>query len=296
MHLEGSGLKLLFVREPNQGLRLLVLFLLSLTCLFADYNYNLGEGFRARAIGFFYVLQKTATSPLVFFKEVKGHFQENQSLRLKLENMESENRRLKSQLLTMGYLETENERLRLLLGTKPRAKEAYQIAELVSLGAGAHPRANSHQVILNKGKVDQVFKGQMVIDSQGLVGQVVELGENHSKVLLITDPDSGVPVEILRNGIKTNALGMGQSNLLSLYNVPRAADIKEGDLVVTSGLGGKYMPGYPVGKVSAVSNKNGEHFLQVFVEPLAALESSKLVLLVNNNNPNNNQITGEINH
>lgn len=173
-------------------------------------------------------------------------------------------------------LKTENERLRELLGSQARIPAQVLIAELVAV----IPAPNTHQIIIDKGAADDVRVGQAVIDAAGLFGQIVEVELYSSRVLLITDVTHAVPVQVNRNGVRSIAGGTGRLDRLELENVPITADIREGDLLETSGLGGRFPPGYPVGIVDSVVIETTSSFAMVSVRPNAALDRSRHVLVV----------------
>lgn len=173
-------------------------------------------------------------------------------------------------------LKTENERLRELLGSQARIPAQVLIAELVAV----IPTPNTHQIIIDKGAADDVRVGQAVIDAAGLFGQIVEVELYSSRVLLITDVTHAVPVQVNRNGVRSIAGGTGRLDRLELENVPVTADIREGDLLETSGLGGRFPPGYPVGIVDSVVVEPTSLFAMVSVRPTAALDRSRHVLVV----------------
>ena len=173
-------------------------------------------------------------------------------------------------------LKTENERLRELLGSQARVSAEVVIAELVAVV----PAPNTHQIIIDKGAVDGVTIGQAVIDAVGLFGQIVEVEPYSSRVLLITDSSHAVPVQVNRNGVRSIAGGTGRLDRLELENVPITADIREGDLVETSGLGGRFPPGYPVGIVDSVVIEPTSRFAMMSVRPSAQLDRSRHVLVV----------------
>lgn len=173
-------------------------------------------------------------------------------------------------------LKTENERLRELLGSRARIPAQVLIAELVAV----IPAPNTHQIIIDKGAADDVRVGQAVIDAAGLFGQIVEVELYSSRVLLITDVTHAVPVQVNRNGVRSIAGGTGRLDRLELENVPITADIREGDLLETSGLGGRFPPGYPVGIVDSVVIETTSSFAMVSVRPNAALDRSRHVLVV----------------
>ena len=125
-----------------------------------------------------------------------------------------------------------------------------------------------------------VVIGQAVIDGLGIVGQVEDVHRHFSTVRLISDPDHALPVQINRTGLRTVAFGRGQTNYLLMPNVPLQTDVSPGDLVVTSGLGDRFPPGFPVGEVERVDRDSGETFATVYMRPFAALDRGREVLLI----------------
>ncbi|MCZ6888493.1 MAG: rod shape-determining protein MreC [Gammaproteobacteria bacterium] len=173
-------------------------------------------------------------------------------------------------------LQAENERLRELLGSTSRLPGDVLVAELVTVIANNQ----RHEVIIDKGSSDGVAVGQPVIDASGLFGQVVEVGAFTSRVLLISDGTHAVPVQVNRNDVRAIAAGTGAFARLELENVPVTADIREGDLMVSSGLGGRFPRGYPVGRVVVAINDNAAGVKRVEVRPSAALDRTRHVLIV----------------
>ena len=226
----------------------------------------------------------TVAAPLIFVAEspyLLGHeVQDVVTTRASLveRNAELEQRILELSHITQQYrsLQMENERLRQLLGSRARLPAEVLVAELV----GVVPAPNTRQVIIDKGRDADVEVGQAVIDADGLFGQVVEVNGFTSRVLLITDADHAVPVQVNRNGVRSIAGGTGEPDRLELENVPVTTDIREGDLLETSGLGGRFPRGYPVGYVESVLIEPTSPFAGVSVRPLAALDRSRHVLVV----------------
>ncbi len=173
-------------------------------------------------------------------------------------------------------LKTENERLRALLGSRARLPSEVLITEII----GVVPGPGTHQVMLDKGLDAGIHPGDAVIDAKGLFGQVVEAGRFTSRVMLVTDPNHAVPVQVNRNGVRSIAGGTGQPDVLQLENVSVTADVREGDLLETSGLGGRFPRGYPVGFVNAVAVEPTTAFALVTARPLAELDRSRHVLVV----------------
>ena len=205
-----------------------------------------------------------------------GQFQSRRSLR-------HENESLRAQLLTqqadLQRLETlaeENRRLRALFEGAESLEFEYRFAELVRVDLDPF----SHKVLIDRGSSDGVVPGQAVIDGSGVMGQVESVHIHYSQVRLISDPNHALPVQINRTGLRTVAYGFGETGALNLPNVPRQADVREGDLVVTSGLGDRFPGGYPVARVTRIDREQGQAFVRVQAEPLAALDRGREVLLI----------------
>lgn len=173
-------------------------------------------------------------------------------------------------------LSIENVRLRELMNSAERIKDTVAVAEVI--GVASDP--NRHMLIVDKGTRDAAYVGQPVIDARGLLGQIVEVGVYHSRVLLITDSAHAIPVRISRNGLRAVAEGSGRVDELSVAHVAATTDIRVGDLLVSSGLGGRFPSGYPVGEVTQVAIDPGKPFAEITAKPLARLDRSRNVLLV----------------
>ncbi len=202
------------------------------------------------------------------------------------EALMSENARLTQRNLELSQiaqqfvsLREENARLRELLGSRQRLGGEVLVAELI----GVVPSPNTFQVEIDKGADAGVFVGQAVIDAEGLFGQVVEVAKFSSRVMLVVDAAHAVPVQVNRTDFRSIAAGTGRIDRLELEYVPVTADIKVGDLLVSSGLGGHFPRGYPVGEVVNVVVEPTMTYAQVSARPLAALDRSRHVLLVYDN-------------
>ncbi|MDX1692129.1 MAG: rod shape-determining protein MreC [Ketobacteraceae bacterium] len=199
------------------------------------------------------------------------------------EDLEQENRRLESEVLLLqrrvqklAAIVAENTRLKELLNSADLVDDQVIVAEIV----GVDPDPFRHEVIIDKGSRDKAYPGQAVLDADGLMGQLTDVGPFSSRALLISDASHGVPVHVARNGVRAIAVGSGSLDKLKLIHVPDTADIVVGDLLVTSGLGGRFPSGYPVGKVTEVRHDPGLPFAIVSAVPLAQLDRSRHVLLV----------------
>lgn len=195
----------------------------------------------------------------------------------------SENQQLKQRLLetagsvqTLAALQQENQRLRDLLKATEGRTYQFIFAEMKRVALDPF----SHKIWINRGVEEGVVVGQAVIDGLGIVGQVEDVHRHYSTVRLISDPDHALPVQINRTGLRTVAYGSGETSYLLLPNVPLQADVGVGDVVVTSGLGDRFPPGFPVGEVERVQRDTGETFAAVYMRPFAALDRGREVLLI----------------
>jgi rod shape-determining protein MreC len=209
-------------------------------------------------------------------------FEENVSSR---QQLMTENEQLREQVLVqsgqlqkMHALSSENNRLRALMNSSELLEDRVLVAELI----GISPDPKVHKVIVNKGSQDGVYAGQAVLDAFGLVGQIVSVTYNTAEALFITDDSHAIPVQISRNSVRTVVEGTGDLYRLRLRYVPSTMDIKEGDLLVSSGLGGRFPAGYPVATVQSLENDPGQSFATVYATPTAQLNRSRYVLLVFN--------------
>jgi rod shape-determining protein MreC len=194
------------------------------------------------------------------------------------ENAEqAENLLLQSgQLQQLEALRQENTRLRALLDATAGRDWDYRFAEMVQVNLDPL----SHQVLIDHGSSDGVFVGQAVIDGAGVIGQVETVLLHQSRVRLISDPEHAIALQILRTGQRSVAFGSGDPGLLLLPNLPAHSDLREGDILVTSGLGDRFPPGFPVAEVTRIRRDTGGAFARVEARPLAALDRGREVLLV----------------
>lgn len=186
---------------------------------------------------------------------------------------------LNAKLQKYDIIIEENNRLRELLESSVRLGERVErvlIGELIAVELESFRR----QIVINKGQRDEVYDGQPVVDANGIMGQVVHVNPFSSTVLLIIDQTHSMPVQLNRNGLRAIAVGTGQDNVLLLENLPTNADIKTGDLVISSGLGRRFPRGYPVGTVANITMEPGEPFATVQITPSANPGQSREVLLI----------------
>lgn len=198
-------------------------------------------------------------------------------------DLRAENETLRTELLIhqrklqqMAALAAENVRLRQLMNASDMLQDKVLVAELI----GVSPNPLSHTVWINRGHNHGVYEGQPLLDAFGLMGQVIDVQSDASQVLLISDVTHALPVQVNRNGVRTIAEGTGDLNRLRLRHVSNTTDIRVGDLLVSSGLGGRFPVGYPVAEVESIVRDPGQSFSTVLAKPMARLDRSRHVLLV----------------
>jgi rod shape-determining protein MreC len=212
---------------------------------------------------------------------LSGQFASRRALRHENDDLRRELLALKADLQRLDTLREENRRLRALFEGAEGLEFEYRFAELLRVDLDPF----SHRVLIDRGSDDGVTAGQAVIDGAGVMGQVEDVHRHFSNVRLISDPNHALPVQINRTGLRTIAFGLGETDRLVLPSVPREADVRPGDLVVTSGLGDRFPGGYPVARVTTIDREPGATFARVEAMPLAALDRGREVLLIRTREP-----------
>lgn len=249
---------------------------MALALIIADYSEQPLEWLRTALSVLTYPLQFATDRPTQMVREVRARFVNQQRLRDENIDLQRENLLLKARLQQFDALEAENARLRELLGSSLDVSDRVLIAEVMAIDLAPYRQ----QVMLNKGSNAGVFVGQPVLDARAVMGQVIRVTPFYSIVLLITDPDHALPVEISRSGFRTIAAGRGPNLDLELLYIPKNADVQVGDLVLTSGMDGRFPTGYPVARIKTVRHDPDNPFTTVIAEPTARLDRSREVLLV----------------
>lgn len=253
------------------------MIVLSITLMVADQHWKVLGG--ARTVLAFVVapVHWVADAPLFFLDGLNGFLDSKQNALDKNNQLQLQVLALQQKAQKLLSIEAENTHLRELLNASAIvSRESVLVAEL----SGVDPDPFRHEIIINKGKNDQLYVGQPVLDAYGLMGQVIEVGLMTSRVLLITDHRHALSVQLNRNGVRAVASGMGDINKLSIKYVADTADIKVGDLLVSSGLDQRFPQGYPVAEVSEVQRDPGQVFVTVFATPKAKLDRSRYVMLI----------------
>ena len=257
-------------------MRFALLVFFSLALMTADHRMQYLDSVRTFISVFVYPVQYAVSIPSSATSWVGENIQSRESLLENNEKLVSKNLFLQVQMQKYVSLEIENMRLRHLLDASKRLTDKVLTAELLAVDLDPF----SHKVLINKGLRHNTFRGQPILDSEGVYGQVVEVLPITSSVMLLTDPGHSLPVQVNRSGLRTIAQGTGSTSKLVLLHIPNNGDIKEGDLLVTSGLGGVFPSGYPVARVTLFKPVSGQAFATVEAEPLAKLDKSREVLMV----------------
>ena len=257
-------------------MRLVVVVVVSIGFMTVDHRANHLEMVRGVLATMLYPLQYAVDLPIQAGAWLAENLTSRQGLVTANKRLREEHFRAQSRLEKFAELEAENNRLRGLLDSSVKVGERVLIAELLSVDMDPFSR----RIVLNKGTRDGVSPGQSLIDSNGIMGQVIHAGPFSSSALLITDPSHALPVQVHRNGLRSVAIGTGSLNMLELSHIPNNADIRVGDLLVTSGLGGRFPGGYPVGRVTSVERNGARSFATVRAQPSARLERNREVLLI----------------
>jgi len=255
---------------------LVVFVALSVVLMVMDHRYHHAESLRSTLSVVVYPLQMAIEMPA----SISEWFRESLATRRQLQeenaSLRTQQLMLKAQTQKLASLESENIRLRELLGSSFEVGGKILAAELMSVNLDPY----QHHVVINKGELDGVYPGQPILDAEGIMGQIVHVGPYTSTAVLITDTSHAIPVQVNRNGLRTIALGSGTLNQLILPYIPNNADVRAGDLLVSSGLGGRFPRGYPVAVIDAIQHDPGKTFSQVVATPRALLDRNRQVLLV----------------
>ena len=263
-------------RASALGLRALVLVGISVALMVVDHRQQQLFAIRAALSAAAYPLQLLVHSPVAAWSALTDSFATRGTLLAENARLRTAARDADARLLRLDATEQENLRLRVLLNAAPHAATRVQLAEILHVDLDAV----RHRVLVDRGTRDGVTRGQAVVDGSGIFGQVVNAGSFASELILISDSTHALPVQIERNGLRTIAVGTGSTHRLSLPFLPRNADVALGDVLVSSGLGGVYPPGLPVGRISELKRDPSQPLAIVAAEPAAALDRDREVLLV----------------
>ncbi len=263
-------------RGGSVGFRFTLYAIASIVVMFLDQREGWLERARFVLQAASYPLQLAVSSPTAAWSWLQESFTTRDALRNENNKLRLQQRDILLRSMRFEELARENAQLRGLRDALPPVADHWLVSEVVNV------QLNSlrQRVLLNRGTANGVFKGQAVLDEKGLLGQTLHVGPWSAEVILITDPEHAVPVQVERNGLRTIAVGAGDTASLALPYLPANADVKSGDLLVTSGLGGVFPAGYPVARIAEVHRDAVQPLAQVRAVPLGRVELDREVMLV----------------
>jgi rod shape-determining protein MreC len=263
-------------RGGSPGFRFTIYAIVSVVIMFLDQRGEYLERVRFTLNLAAYPIELAVSSPSTALHWIQENTQTRDALRAENTRLLMRNRELELRSMRYEALSHENDELRGLRDALPPVAERWLVAEIVNVQLNGLRQ----RVLINRGTSNGVFKGQAVMDDKGLLGQTTHVGPWSAEVILITDPEHAVPVQIERTGLRTIAVGTGDTGSLALPYLPANADVKTGDVLLTSGLGGVFPAGYPVGQVAEVHRDAVQPLAQVRASPFASMDIDREVMLV----------------
>lgn len=266
----------LFSKPPASGLKVIILMLFSVSLIIFD-RYSI----------FLQPLRSYISSglmPLYWMASIPESLIDNTSKKVyEFMHISQENKRLtrenilyKRYIRKIDSLNKKDQDMHELFRIADSIKRKVELVESISI----NPDSGIQRIMINRGEEDGVLLGQPVINSRGLVGQITELRPKTSYVLLLTDQSHSIPVQVNRSGFRGIADGIGKKYFLEIRDIPSTVDIKEGDHLVSSGLGKRFPTGYPVGIVDKVLHESGKPFSTVVIIPTAIPMRNHYLLLI----------------
>ena len=263
-------------RGPPLGATLFFLGVISVIVMVLDHRGGYLDTARLWMSAAANPIYTVVQTPGQLWRWITGSFADRSQLRTENAQLTEQLRIARTQLLRFESLNEENRRLREIREASKGVSERTLIAEIISVSVNPF----RHMVVINKGADDGVFRGQPVLDAFGVVGQVMQVGKTTATLILITDAEHAVPIQVNRNGIRSIAMGTGEAAKLSLPYLTVESDVRKGDLLVSSGLDAIFPAGYPVATVTRVERNSADTFALVEAKPLAQLDRDREVLLL----------------
>lgn len=266
----------LFSSGPSLLSRFTLVALISIILMVVDHRMHHLETLRSSLSVLIYPVQYLAQMPLKVWKWGGESLADRDQLLNENQQLRDQHILIKARLQRLEALESENERLRSLLNSSDHLKDRILVAELIAVDLDPY----KHQIVINKGSRDGAYIGQPILDANGVMGQLTHVGPISATAMLITDPGHAIPVQFNRTGIRTTAVGSGDLHRLDIPYLPSNSDVQVNDLLVTSGLGGRFPAGYPVAIIRSIDSNPTGSFARISATPLAELDRSREALLV----------------
>lgn len=265
----------LFSQTSVAAVRLVIAATFSVAIMFVDVRFDALNGVRQAVKTLLWPIEQLASAPSTMAQGVSTWAVSHYRLVERLQTLALENERLRTEQLKLQTLRAENSELRRLMSVQERVNERLLQAQIQRLSNDPFV----HRATINRGHLAGVVVGQPVLSADGLVGQVVMVYPHASDVLLMTDSTHQLPVQVTRTRERSIAMGTGRLDRLELRNLPDTVDIVVGDLIETSGLGGRFQPGIPVAYVTEVIRSPGQPFVRVVAAPVAPLSRLSLLMV-----------------
>src|SRR6185503_4292187 len=271
-----GGSRSLGGRGPSFGFRFFVYALVSVVLMFYDRRGGWLDTARYGLQATVYPLQLAVNSPSAAWRWLEESFTTRETLQAEVDALRTQLR--DQQLITMrqAALESENATLRGLNSALPEVIDKRLIGEVISVELSTLRQ----RLLINRGASSGVYRAQPVITGAGVLGQVYRIGPFSSEIILVSDAEHALPVQVLRSGVRTIALGTGRSSSLELPYVPQNYDVKVGDVLVTSGLDRVFPYGLPVARVTKVERDSTQPLAQIHAVPLAHIDADREVLFI----------------
>ena len=271
-------MKSLFATESKRYQHILIVLVLCVAMYLADTQTKVFQPAKEYNHLLLEKVYQLVNLPSNLYFEISKYISDRKKLNNVNQELLEENLILKAKLIRLDELEKENVELKSILQVKQSKEDNFITTKVLKVNFG--PLVD--KVVLDRGHKNEVFLGQPVIDSDGIVGAVTKVYKNTSELMLITDSDSVIPVYNSRTKLRALAKGSGQQNQLSLLHITNSQDIAVGDVMLTSALGGSYPRGYPVGEVVKIKRHSGKQFASIILKPIASLDTARLLLLIRN--------------
>ena len=265
-----------FVRGPSPLARLLFFAVLSFVLMATDSRLHYLAEVRQGFVALLQPLEVVASAPVKLYLSTRDYLASHHTLYMENRMLRDQALEHGSQLQRLRSLEVENAHLRDLLGAAVMLPPTARLAEILHMGRDPF----THKVVVNLGARQNIVPGQAVVDAKGVIGQVTRVYPFSSEVTLITDKGLSIPVQIERNGLRAIVFGQGQGNLIDLPYLPPNVDVREGDMLVTSGIDGVYPAGLAVARVTGIERDPDSPFAHIVCTPIAGIENHKQVLLL----------------
>ena len=248
--------------------RLIFVIVVSCILMYQDSQDGYTKTLRTYLSVFAYPITYVVNLPKNTIDDLRTNLSDRSSIIDENKQLKEKNIQLKSDLQRVYKLDSENKRLYELLGSYPDRQRNFLFADIIATSTVP----DRHQITINKGSSDGVNIGDAVADSNGILGHVIRDQFFSSEILLISDLEHAIPIEITSTGERSIAYGIGDMSHLEIRSIPSNSKAMKGDVVISSGLGGRYPEGFPIGEISGIDGKEGENFLTIALSPFANLK------------------------